>query len=94
MVGWSILARALLWFRLEPEWVCGLSRRVVASSTPFGPATCLEDRKMKKLMLLLAALGLLVGGVALTGCPSDDDDDDSSVGDDDDATAGDDDDSA
>ena len=49
---------------------------------------------MKKLMLLLAALGLLVGGVAISGCPSDEDDDDSAEGDDDDATAGDDDDSA
>lgn len=49
---------------------------------------------MKKLMLLLAALGLLIGGVALTGCPSDGDDDDSAAADDDDATAGDDDDSA
>jgi len=48
---------------------------------------------MKKLMLLLAALGLLIGGVALTGCPSDGDDD-SAAADDDDATAGDDDDSA
>ena len=51
--------------------------------------------EMKKLMLLLAALGLLIGGVALTGCPSDGDDDDSAAADDDDdATAGDDDDSA
>lgn len=50
--------------------------------------------EMKKLMLLLAALGLLIGGIALTGCPSDGDDDDSAAADDDDATAGDDDDSA
>ena len=50
---------------------------------------------MKKLMLLLAALGLLIGGVALTGCPSDGDDDSAAADDDDDdATAGDDDDSA